>query len=173
MAVLRRIADGARYAAASAAIGDEQRRAARADDVHRLGARRAGRRELGVPLRAAVVDARACRRPSSPSTRTDWPTSSGAAAAAAPRRSRQRCAAIVPATPNTPPIDELHGQRRAEPRGEAAHDEGDADREQVERAGHELGADQHRRQRPTRSSKQPSTASFAARLSRHYEHTAL
>ena len=43
---------------------------------------------------------------------------------------------------------QLHRHRRAEPRGDAAERERDADGEQVERAGEQLGADQHRRENP-------------------------
>ena len=43
---------------------------------------------------------------------------------------------------------ELHRQRGAQPGGDAAQRDGDADREQVERAGEELGADQHGRRDP-------------------------
>src|SRR5665213_4190915 len=40
-------------------VGHNQARAARADDHHGLGAWRVGRGQVGSPLRAAIVDARA------------------------------------------------------------------------------------------------------------------
>jgi len=47
----------ARWRRLTPAIGDEQRRTARADEVHGVRRKHAGCRELCVPLRAAVIDA--------------------------------------------------------------------------------------------------------------------
>ena len=140
-----------------------ERRAARADDVHRVGARHVRRRELGVPLRAAVV--RRARVPSSfqPST---GPTARGRAAAAA-AAARASCASGArrssATTPSTPATMNCTGNDAPSQRRDAADREGEADGEQVEGAGHELGADQHRRQRSTRSSSRPSVPLRAPR----------
>ena len=118
-----------------------------ADDVHRLGARRVRRRELGIPVGAAIGDARgavgfqAARGPPAPRR------ASGCGGGGA-RASRQRCATIVSTTPSTPATANCTGIAGAQPRGDAAQRDGDADRQQVERAGDELGADQHRRRDP-------------------------
>ena len=95
-----------------------------------------------------------CRRHSRSARCTDWPTSSDGCGGGVARR-------LPPAVRDERhrdgrarrPIGELHRRRRAEPGGDAAERDRDADRQQVERAGDELGADQHRGQRSTRSSR--------------------
>ena len=129
------------------------------------------RRELGVPLRAAVVDARACRRRSS---RCD-----AHRLAEVERRLRRRRAAR-----SAPAMRDDRAARRQRRRRRRAASASDAPsqratpptanatptRQQVERAGHELGADQHRRQRSTRSSNRSSARPRGSRRARSIRH---
>ena len=81
-------------------------------------------------------------------TRTVCPTSSEGCGGGVARASRQRCATIVSTTPQDARHRELHRLAGAEQCGDAAKRRGDADRQQIERAGEELGANQNRRRDP-------------------------
>jgi len=113
-------------------------------DVHRLGARRVGRDELRVPVRATIRDARgAVRVP-------------GADVDCLPeieRRLRRRRRARKPPAMRNDSEDhtqhagdrKLHRFARAKPCGDAAEGGRDADCEQVESTGDQFGPDQDRR----------------------------
>ena len=134
--------------------GEHERRAARRDNVHRVSARRCRVREHGVPRRAAVNDARRCRR----AARTRPARSArhrGRAKAAVARRDarRQRCARIVPTTRQHAGRQQLHAatRRRATLRS-AAERERNSDGEQVERARQRVRRRSARRRGSTRAS---------------------
>ena len=131
------------------------------------------RRELGVPLRAAIVDARGAV--GVPALRRA-PTGRRRATAAAPARRAPRASGARRSYRDhrEHAADEQlhrHATRRATRR--CRRRERDADRQQVERAGHELGADQQRRQRSTRSSNRviqsPPRTSRCTRSIRHFD----
>ena len=89
-----------------------QRRAAHADDVHRVAARHVGRGELGVPLRAAVGDARACRPDSTPARAPSGRCRATAPARRRAVRRRQRCASDDAGHRDDAGDDELHREAR-------------------------------------------------------------
>ena len=155
--------------ALGATVGDQQRGAARADDVH--GVARGRRRARRARHPTACRDSATRALPSSfqPSTCTVCPRSNGAGAGSV-RRMRQRCATTVPSTQSTPAVTELHLEGEAEPRGEPPRGQRDAHRQQVERAGEELARPRATRQAATRSSS-PSCPSRGAQGVRP-EHTA-
>src|SRR5690242_6383027 len=116
------------WGALRAPIGDDQRRSARSYDVHGLAAGRARRRKLGIPLRAAIGDARAS---------VLAPVEHADGLAEVERRLLRDDALLPPAVRNhgaghrqDTADHELHRQICAYQRRDAAADEGDADRQQ-------------------------------------------
>ena len=149
-----------------AAIGQHQHRAARGRRC--TSSRRAACRASRVrrPRSSRGRRRARCRRRSTSAPGPSARCRAGPAAAGTRGARRQRCAAIVSTTPSTPATANCTGS--AAPSHAATPPSATAmpDREQIERPGHELGADQHARRRSTRSSHRSSFALDSGRQRR-------